>query len=124
MKKIKIKVNNHQLNGVLHDTPAGKKIWNSLPISSRGNIWGDEIYFSINADVKLNNAQEVVNEGDLAYWPPGSAFCIFYGPTPVSVQDEVRPASSVEVFGKVTDDFNVLKKIKRSPNVVIERAES
>lgn len=124
MKKIKIKVNDYQLNGVLHDTPAGEKIWDSLPISSRGSLWGDEIYFSINADVKLENEQEVVNEGDLAYWPPGSAFCIFYGPTPVSANGEIRPASSVEVFGKITDDAKVLKKINRLPDVLIERADA
>jgi len=123
LKKIKLQVNDHCFDAVLYDTPAGQEIWNTLPIHSRGNVWGEEIYFSIGAKVKMENGREVVEEGDLGFWPPGSAFCIFYGLTPMSTPDEIRPASAVEVVGKITDDFRVLKLLKSSPNVIITRNE-
>jgi hypothetical protein len=70
---------------VLHQTPTADAIWSALPIEARANTWGDEIYFSIPVKADLEkNAQEVVQLGDLGYWPPGTAFCIFFGPTPTS----------------------------------------
>ncbi|QKG84720.1 hypothetical protein GXN76_09710 [Kroppenstedtia pulmonis] len=123
MKKIQLQVNEHCLQAILYDTPAGQAIWDSLPISSKGNIWGEEIYFSIAADVNMENDTEIVEEGDLAYWPPGSAFCIFYGLTPVSAQGEIRPASAVEVVGKITDDFHRLKEVIGLPKVVVSRVD-
>jgi len=54
-------------------------IWDALPIEARGNTWGDEIYFSIPVDVKAEkDARDVVSVGELGYWPPGTAFCIFW----------------------------------------------
>ncbi|MFC4766456.1 cyclophilin-like fold protein [Effusibacillus consociatus] len=123
MKKIQLQVNEFCLQAVLYDTPAGQAIWDSLPISAKGNLWGDEIYFSIDARVKMENGREVVEEGDLGFWPPGSAFCIFYGLTPVSSPGEIRPASPVEVVGKIIGDYKVLKQVKSTPKVTITPSE-
>ena len=51
-------------------------IWSKLPIEGKANIWGDEIYFPITVEVGAENQSEVVQMGDLAYWPPGNALCI------------------------------------------------
>jgi len=93
-----------------------------LPIEARANTWGDEIYFGIPVKVGPENPREVVELGDLAYWPPGNAFCIFFGRTPASRGDEIRPASAVNVFGRVEGDPKVFKKVRSGDAVRIERA--
>jgi len=108
---------------VLYQTPTGEAIWNGLPIEARANTWGDEIYFSIPVKAELENtAKDVVEPGDLGYWPPGTAFCIFFGPTPASQGDEIRPASAVNVVGKVHGDPKVFKQVTSGAKVVIDRA--
>ena len=65
----------------------------------------------------------MVSEGDLGYWPPGNAFCIFFGTTPVSRGDEIRPASPVNVFGKIIGDSKVFKKVSSGAKIIIEKGE-
>lgn len=96
-------------------------IWEALPIEARVNTWGDEIYFSIPVEADLEHPKEVVEMGDLGYWPPGNAFCIFFGPTPASRGKEIRPASPVNVFGKVFGDPRVFKGVSGGERVVIEK---
>jgi hypothetical protein len=98
-----------------------KAVWEALPIEARANTWGDEIYFGIPVKVGPENPREVVELGDIAYWPPGNAFCIFFGRTPASRGDEIRPASAVNVFGKVEGDPKVFKKVRSGDTVRIER---
>ncbi len=97
-------------------------VWEALPIEARANTWGDEIYFGIPVKQGPENPREVVGLGDLAYWPPGNAFCIFFGKTPASRGDEIRPASAVNVFGKVEGDPKVFKKVRSGDTVRIEKA--
>lgn len=99
-----------------------RAVWDALPIEGRASTWGDEIYFSIPVEAEAENPKEVVDMGDLGYWPPGSAFCIFFGPTPASRGDEIRPASPVNVLGRVEGDSGVFKKVKSGERVVLERA--
>jgi hypothetical protein len=99
-----------------------KAIWDALPIEARANTWGDEVYFSIPVEVEEENLREVVEMGDLGYWPPGKAFCIFFGPTPASRGEEIRPASPVNVFGRVQGDAKVIKAVRGGEKVSIERA--
>ena len=98
-----------------------RAIWDALPIEGRANTWGDEIYFSIPVEAGVENPKETVQMGDLGYWPPGKAFCIFFGRTPASRGDEIRPASPVNVFGKVSGDPRVFKKVRGGERVTIER---
>lgn len=97
-------------------------IYEALPIEAKANTWGDEIYFSIPVEIKKENSKEIVETGDLAYWPPGSAFCIFFGLTPASRGDEIRPASAVNVFGKIDGDPEVFKRVKSGDKIRIEKA--
>ncbi|MFB0558588.1 MAG: cyclophilin-like fold protein [Candidatus Bathyarchaeia archaeon] len=97
-------------------------IWEALPIEARANSWGDEIYFSIPVEIGSENPKEVVEMGDLGYWPPGNAFCIFFGPTPASRGGEIRPASPVNVFGRVVGDPRVFKKVRSGERVTIDKA--
>ena len=68
-----------------------------------------------------DGAKAVVEMGDLGYWPPGHAFCIFFGPTPASRGDECRAASVVNVVGKLEGDPTIFKKVRAGTRVTIER---
>ncbi len=105
----------------LNETRTAQAIWEALPIKGQANRWGDEIYFSIPLKLEEENAQELVGMGDLGYWPPGAALCLFFGPTPMSKGEEIRPASAVNVFGRITPDATVLKQVASGAEVTIER---
>jgi hypothetical protein len=121
--KIHITAGGVEAEAELNDTRTAQAIWEALPITGRVNLWGDEIYFSIPVDLKLEAGREVVSIGDLGYRPDGRAFCIFFGPTPISQGDEIRPASPVTVFGKVIGDTTVFKKVTEGTKIII-RTES
>jgi len=120
-KRIRITAGAIEAEAELNDTRTAQAIWATLPIKGRVNLWGDEIYFSIPLSLKLEAGQEGVSIGDLGYWPDGNAFCIFFGPTPVSQGDEIRPASPVTVFGKVIGDAAVFKKVPTGTKITVRR---
>lgn len=97
-----------------------RAIKNALPITSTANRWGDEIYFEtdINFD-EVENSKEVVEIGDVAFWIPGKAICLFFGKTPIS-DELIRPASAVNVFGKIIEGIEELKKVKEGEKVFVE----
>jgi hypothetical protein len=106
---------------VLKDNATADAIWKALPIEGRANTWGDEIYFSIPIALKEEgDARDVLEMGELGYWPPGKAFCIFFGPTPASRGKEIRAASKVNVFGKVSGDPKVFKKVPDGARITIK----
>lgn len=123
-RKIRIKVGLIETVAELNDSRTAQAIWEALPIKGQANLWGDEIYFSIPLSLELEAGQESVNVGDLGYWPDGSAFCIFFGPTPISRGGKIRPASPVTVFGKVTSDTIVFKKVTSGTEIIVERRSS
>lgn len=123
MRKIKITANGISVEARLNDSETADAIWDALPIKGSGSTWGDEIYFSIPVYLEeADNSREVVDLGDLGYWPPGNAFCIFYGRTPASVGNDIRPASPVNVFGHILDDPTVFRKIRGRARVSVEAA--
>ena len=123
-KKIRIISGENVLQAELNDSKTAAGIEKLLPIKGSANRWGKEIYFSINFSTDYENPTEVVEKGDLAFWPAGNAFCIFWGRTPASVGDEIRAASDVNVFGKITSGLDILEedKIKSGDPVTIELA--
>jgi hypothetical protein len=121
--KIRIAAATIEAEAELNTTRTAQEIWEALPIRSRVNLWGDEIYFSIPLGLQLEAGQEVVSMGDLGYWPDGNAFCIFFGLTPVSQGDEIRPASPVTVFGKVIGDATIFKKVAKGTKITVRNWE-
>lgn len=99
-----------------------RAILNALPIESTANRWGEEVYFSTNISLGEEKAKQVVNVGDIAYWPPGNAICLFFGPTPVSKGNEPRAYSPVNVFGKVIEGLELLRKVKSGTKVKVTKA--
>ena len=121
-KSIRITAGTVQLEARLNGTKTAEAFGEALPIAGSANTWGDEIYFGIPVKAELEQGQEVVDLGDLGYWPPGQAFCIFFGPTPASRGEEIRPASAVTVIGKVQGDVTLLRQVASGTQVVIEPA--
>lgn len=123
-RRIIIEAGDIKGEAILGESDAATAIWDSLPIESVCNTWGDEVYFDIPVSLALDEtAREVVDMGDVGYWPPGTALCIFFGPTPASRGDEIRPASAVNIVGKIVDDPTVFKKASPGAKVEVKRAE-
>jgi len=120
MEKIRIKAGDVKLEAELNDTRTAQAILEALPLKAKANTWGDEIYFPIPLKLKIEDGKEVVEPGDLGYWPDGHCFCIFFGPTPASQGNEIRPASPVTVFGKVIGDPKVLKQVASGTEISVE----
>lgn len=117
---IQITTGDVTIKAQIFDTPTGKVIAKALPLTGAVNRWGGEIYFSIPVSAELEpNSREVVKAGELAYWPPGKAFCIFFGPTPASQSNECRPASAVNVFGKISGDLSGLWNVQNGASVSV-----
>jgi hypothetical protein len=108
----------------LDGSRTARAIWDALPIEAAAQTWGDEIYFKIPVALPEDDAHEVVQLGDLGYWPPGQAFCIFFGRTPASRGDEIRPASAVNVFGRIDGDATAFKAVRAGTRVRLERTEA
>src|SRR5262245_65250353 len=121
-RRIRITAGSVSAEGVLDDSSTAGLIWAALPLAIPGQTWGDEIYFEIPVKAKAESPRDTVEMGDLAYWPPGSAFCIFFGPTPASRGAEIRPASAVNVLGRVEGDPTVFKRVRANTLVKVERA--
>ena len=121
-RQIQISTGNLTLTATLNDLETANQLWETLPITGRVQIWGDEIYFSIPVNVEEElDSQETVLAGSVAYWPPGSALCLFWGPTPVSAPGEIRPASAVNVVGIIDNDPTLLAQVPAAAEIVVEK---
>jgi hypothetical protein len=118
--KLKITIDDAEFEAELNGSKTAEAIAKALPIVARGSFWGEEIYFSIPVRCEPEDPRAVVEKGTLAYWPPGTAFCIFWGATPASQSDECRAASPVNVVGRITSDLQPLKSLRKA-DVRIER---
>ena len=120
--KIKIFFGHHEIEVVIEKTPTAKAIYEALPFDGAASRWGDEIYFAIPVIIKAEkSATENVEEGDIAYWPEGRCFCVFFGKTPASTENQIRAASKVNVFGRLKD-ASAFKKVKNSDLIILEKA--
>uniref|UniRef100_A0A7C3J523 Cyclophilin TM1367-like domain-containing protein n=1 Tax=Candidatus Methanomethylicus mesodigestus TaxID=1867258 RepID=A0A7C3J523_9CREN len=77
----------------------------ALPFTSRTSLWKEEIYFVTPVQAGPEKPKQTVKKGDIAFWPPGNAFCIFYG--------ESQPYSPVNVIGRVTSDIEQLRCVNK-----------
>ena len=122
-RRIRIRAGAVTVTATLDDSPTADAVWEALPITGQVQTWGDEIYFPIPVEAaEAADAQATVDKGAVAYWPPGSALCLFWGPTPMSRGDEIRPASPVNVLGAIEGDPTVLARVRSGNEIVVERA--
>jgi uncharacterized protein len=122
MRRIRISAGKVSATAVLKENGTANAIWDALPIEAAGNTWGEEIYFGIPVQAaQAKDASDLVDLGDIAYWPPGHAFCIFFGRTPASQGNECRAASAVNVFGRIEGDPKVFKQVRNGEKVRLEQ---
>ncbi len=125
LQRIVIKASVVAFEAELNDSVTGKAIYGALPIRAKGQRWGGEIYFSIPVSCELEeDSRDVLEEGELGYWPPGQAFCIFFGPTPASGGDEIRAASAVNIVGRMKADLSGLWDVPDGAEVCIEKVST
>ena len=121
MSAIRITIGEVEVTAKLNESPTARRILESLPIEGSANVWGEEIYFDI--PVHIDEAPDAVTDvevGTLAYWPMGPAFCIFFGPTPVSTGPRPRAYSPVNVFGRIVGDTEALKSVQDGAPIRVE----
>lgn len=109
-----------QMEADLNDSKTAALIWETQPVSAEASTWGDEIYFAIPVKTGYENAVSVVQKGDLAYWPDGNCFCIFFGKTPASTDTEIKPASPVNLVGRFSGDPEIWKKVAAGDTIRLE----
>ncbi len=120
MKPIQIRIGDLLVSAVLSESATAEGVYGSLPVTMPFNTWGDEIYFRLPIDLTPRTTVTHLKKGDIAYWPDGAAFCIFFGPTPISQGDDIRPASPVCLIGRIRGDPEVFRKVMRAPMITVE----
>ncbi|MBM3709300.1 MAG: hypothetical protein FJW61_02605 [Actinobacteria bacterium] len=120
-REITIQTKKFKIKATLNKTKTADNIISSLPFKSIANTWGNEIYFTIPVSAKLEKSVEIVEVGTVAYWPPGSALCIFFGKTPASVSEKPQAVSPVTVIGSIKDikDIENLKQINGGEEIEV-----
>ena len=122
-RRITIRAGDVTIDGQLNDSPTADLVWEALTIKATANTWGDEIYFAIHVSAEEDDtAQETVDLGAIAFWPPGSALCLFFGPTPASVGGEPCATSAVNPVGIIDGDPSVLRSVPSGASIRVEKA--
>ena len=104
-----IEIGGKMLRAELSDSPAARRVADALPLTVSLSRWGDEYYGSAGLVIPEDaSARELMEVGEIAWWPPGKALCVFFGPTPASTDDRPRAASGVLPIGKVTGGIDAL----------------
>ncbi|NOI68578.1 cyclophilin-like fold protein [Vibrio sp. 99-8-1] len=120
MEVIEVKVGTITLDIQLNESDTASELLSELPIRSRVRRWGDEIYFPTQIDMDVSaDAQEIVEVGDVAFWPPDQALCLFFGPTPCSNDGKPQAASAVNVVGKLLGDVTSLARVTDNSQVEV-----
>ncbi len=121
--KIKIITKYGEVNAELNGTETAKEIYDNLPIEGEANVWGEEIYFKIPVSRETEEPKKRTMEiGDLAYWSEGKAFCIFFGKTPASIDENPRAISDVTFLGRAKN-IEMFKKVKDNEKITLDKAE-
>jgi hypothetical protein len=106
----------------LLDTPTARVILKAVPISSRVQTWGDEVYFEVPVQVDLeDDAKDVVEAGEIAFWVEGNCIAIGYGPTPISRGDEIRLAARTNIWAKTSDDVTLMRTLNPGDPIIVEK---
>lgn len=124
MGKLTIRSGNMSWQAELNETKTARALREILPLKGRANRWGKEIYFPIPLYLEIEGGKEVVEMGDLGYWPDGNCLCMFFGPTPASHKNEIRAASAVTIIGHLTGNLELLDQVASGATVVVEQASA
>tara|TARA_Y100000780_G_scaffold227060_1_gene242239 strand:+ start:206 stop:577 length:372 start_codon:yes stop_codon:yes gene_type:complete len=122
MHNINLKFSSYTINIKLRSTKTANAIKNILPFKSIVKTWGEEIYFEIPIEESLdleNDAKDIINVGEIAYWIEGKCIAIGYGKTPISKGNEIKLAARTNIWGDSLLNIKELNKIKDGDEVVV-----
>ena len=122
MHNINLKFSSYTINIKLRSTKTANAIKNILPFKSIVKTWGEEIYFEIPIEESLdleNDAKDIINVGEIAYWIEGKCIAIGYGRTPISKGNEIKLAARTNIWGDALLNIKELNKIKDGDEVVV-----
>ena len=120
--KIEIEIEGRSVPAELNDSATASLLVEKLPATFSLSRWGDEYYGACGIDARLDDeAKEIMEVGELGYWPPGKAFCIFFGPTPASTDDRPRAASAANPLGRITGDPSIFRSFGGSLTITIRK---
>jgi len=121
--RIVVEIGGKQLHAELSDSPAARRVAGALPLAISMSRWGDEYYGSAGLVIpEDSSARELMEVGEIAWWPPGKALCIFFGPTPASTDDRPRAASEVLPIGRITGGIEMLRDLGSRVKAVFRAA--
>ena len=124
MKKIKITSGATELVATLLDTPTAAAIYDKLPVESRAQTWGEEVYFEVPVQASREaNAKDVVEPGEVAFWVEGNCVAIGFGRTPISLGEEIRLASKTNIWAVTKDDVRKLAAVRPGQKISIEKLD-
>ena len=124
MREIVIRAGKVAIRARLLKTPTAERIWGALPIYARARMWGHEVYFDAPVSSgREPEARDVVDAGEIAFWPDGEAIAIGFGPTPMSRKGEIRMASACNVWAVALDDVSLLKSVHPGEEIAVVEAE-
>ena len=113
-RKIKISINEHKISVTLRDTTTADAIYAALPFESNAQTWGDEVYFltPVSNQILEDDAKDIVQLGELAFWVEGDCIAIGFGPTPISQGDEIRLAARTNIWADTDYELTALKNVR------------
>ena len=124
MKKIKITSGPVELVAMLLDTPTASAIYDKLPIESRAQTWGEEVYFEVPVQTAREaNAKDVVEAGEIAFWVEGNCVAIGFGRTPISLVNEIRLAAKTNIWAITRDDVKKLATVRPGQKITIDKLD-
>lgn len=115
-------IGKNDLEVELNDSDTANAIWLAAPFEGYTNAWGEEIYFEIPVNVKLEHGRKVLEAGEVAYWPEGKALCIFFGPTPISKGKDPEAISDVSPVGRLVGGPHLSEAVGDRQKVLVRRA--
>ena len=123
--RIRIAWDNEHAEAVMADTPTAQRVWVALPCTLSASVWGEEIYFTVDFDCPEEpGAKDVMERGELAFWPGGNAIAIGFGRTPASRGDEIRLVSPCNVWANAIDDVRKCASVRDGEEVAVLMADS
>lgn len=121
-KTLKITIGDIEIVANLKDTPTAQALYDAAPFTARASTWGEEVYFETPVAISAEpDARDVMQKGEIAFWPPGNAIALAYGRTPVSRGDEMRLASPSNVFAKTEQDLTVLASVRGGTDITVDK---